>query len=118
MLRLSMSKNLKNIIKYLLPAIFISYMVGISFFMHTHIINGVTIVHSHPFDNDLEHSHNKSEFELINGFNTTSFIDNIIAEVLQNPFLNLIAIFSEAMNSDHYHVEELQCISLRAPPPA
>lgn len=38
-----------NIMKWFLPVLFISYMAGITLFTHSHVVNGVTIVHSHPF---------------------------------------------------------------------
>ena len=34
---------------------FISYMAGITLFTHSHVVNGVTIVHSHPFKKGSEH---------------------------------------------------------------
>ena len=36
--------------KWFLPVLFISYMAGITLFTHSHVVNGVTIVHSHPFE--------------------------------------------------------------------
>jgi hypothetical protein len=43
--------------KWFLPVLFISYMAGITLFTHSHVVNGVTIVHSHPFKKGGEHSH-------------------------------------------------------------
>ena len=42
--------------KWFLPVLFISYMAGITLFTHSHVVNGVTIVHSHPFKKGGEHS--------------------------------------------------------------
>jgi len=36
----------------LLLILFLGYYSSITFFTHIHIINGVTIVHSHPFNSD------------------------------------------------------------------
>jgi len=36
----------------LLLILFLGYYSSITFFTHSHIINGVTIVHSHPFNTD------------------------------------------------------------------
>lgn len=44
---------------------FIAYIGSITFFTHSHIVNGVTIVHSHPFKGDADHEHTTAEFELI-----------------------------------------------------
>lgn len=49
-------RRLRNIfIHCFLPLLFIWYISGISLFPHTHIVDGVTIVHSHP-NPDAEHN--------------------------------------------------------------
>lgn len=50
-------------VRLFLPLLFIFYAGSISLFPHTHIINGTTIVHSHPFAGD--HSHQAQEAECI-----------------------------------------------------
>ncbi|MDR2473242.1 MAG: hypothetical protein LBD53_06715 [Tannerella sp.] len=49
---------------------FAAYYSGISFFRHTHVINGVTIVHSHPYKKSAEkkpeHRHDEAQIQLIN----------------------------------------------------
>lgn len=52
-----------KVIQLLLPMLFLAYIGSISLFPHTHIINGTTIVHSHPFSG--EHSHQAGEAECI-----------------------------------------------------
>lgn len=80
----------KAFLKIIFPVIFISYACCISFFFHTHIVNGVTIVHSHPFstdDNgDTGHEHTGVQFELIQTL-SVFFIAGLIAFSL---FLKLI----------------------------
>jgi len=39
-------------LRYFLLFLFIGYFGSITLFFHSHIINGVTIVHSHPFNSD------------------------------------------------------------------
>ncbi|OUN69018.1 hypothetical protein B5G10_12025 [Barnesiella sp. An55] len=51
--------------RFFLPILFISYIGCISLFTHTHVVNGVTIVHSHPYKSDAHHSHTATEFQLI-----------------------------------------------------
>ena len=41
--------KLRNIMKCFLPLLFIAYLGGITLFTHSHVVNGVIIVHSHPF---------------------------------------------------------------------
>jgi len=41
-----------KLLSVLLLILFLGYYSSITFFTHIHIINGVTIVHSHPFNSD------------------------------------------------------------------
>ncbi len=47
---------LKFPISILLIAIFGWYYASVSIFLHTHIVNGVAVSHSHPYANDNPHS--------------------------------------------------------------
>lgn len=60
-----MKQGYLKIMRWFLPVLFISYMAGITLFTHSHVVNGVTIVHSHPFKKDSPHSHTTVEFQLI-----------------------------------------------------
>ena len=51
-------------VKLILPVFFIAYILNVSLFLHTHIVNGVTIVHSHPWS-DANHHHSSAQFQLI-----------------------------------------------------
>lgn len=44
-----MTDNLRKYLHYFLPAIFIPYLGCIVAFTHVHVIDGVTLVHSHPY---------------------------------------------------------------------
>lgn len=76
------NNKLKQIIKIILPIIFIGYACSITFFTHTHIINGVTIVHSHPYAKDQNgnpsHEHTGAEIQLIHTL-STFFVAGAIA---------------------------------------
>lgn len=61
----TVSRTLRHIIQIFLPLLFAGYVTGISLFTHTHVVNGVTIRHSHPFDRGTEHSHSSAEFQLL-----------------------------------------------------
>ncbi|HEY3391028.1 MAG TPA: hypothetical protein VGK38_15725 [Prolixibacteraceae bacterium] len=47
--------------RLLLLFLFLGYYGSITFFTHSHIINGVTIVHSHPFNSDRGGSPSNSQ---------------------------------------------------------
>jgi len=73
----------KKLTGYFLLILFLGYFGSITFFPHTHIVDGVTIVHSHPFrsqpgDVPVNHNHSKDGFLLI------QFISNFITVA---PFL-------------------------------
>lgn len=63
-----MWKLLKNELKRIaalgLPLIFTIYLGGVSLFTHVHIVNGSTIVHSHP-NNAPGHAHTDGEFNVL-----------------------------------------------------
>ncbi len=46
---MGVGERMVKYIKWLLPVIFIAYYSSITLFIHVHIENGTTIVHSHPF---------------------------------------------------------------------
>lgn len=54
----------KSILPLLLLVLFAVYQFGISAFTHAHYVNGVMIVHSHPFK-DGHHKHTKSQLVVI-----------------------------------------------------
>ena len=57
-------RTLRTYLASLLLAIFSCYLSGISLFSHVHIVNGVSIVHSH-FGGGAEHNHSDSQFAVI-----------------------------------------------------
>jgi len=67
---------MKQIIKYLLIILFIGYYSSISFFVHTHIVEGKNITHSHPYipfksNKTPEYNHTTNElllFQVLSNF--------------------------------------------------
>lgn len=80
----------RNIIKFFLPVLFISYMAGITLFTHSHVVNGVTIVHSHPFKKGTEHNHTTVEFQLLHLLNQVLVTDSVY---LLFPFYHYYVFF-------------------------
>ncbi len=84
------NKNIKEALKITLPVIFIAYFCSITFFTHSHDINGVTIVHSHPFKADANgnpnHEHTGNELQLIDALSTFYVENAIILAVLLHLF--------------------------------
>ena len=105
-----------NILKWFLPVLFISYMAGITLFTHSHVVNGVTIVHSHPFKKGSEHSHTTVEFQLIHLLNHVLTTDNGLLPVFTAAVLSLLCILIARPQSTRYCRPCPGIISLRAPP--
>ena len=78
--------------KWFLPVLFISYMAGITLFTHSHVVNGVTIVHSHPFKKGGEHSHTTVEFQLIHILDHTLVTDNGLTPLFFSPLRSVCGI--------------------------
>jgi hypothetical protein len=58
----------KSIISICLLALFISYLTNITFFVHTHIVNGQVITHSHPYcgtSDNPDHGHSAAQIHAI-----------------------------------------------------
>ncbi len=85
-------------IKYfevLLLIIFIGYYSGVTMFYHTHVINGVTVVHSHPFMNlgnssghPIKHTHSQNSLGFIQF--VTHFVSTIVSGYF---FIKLYLLF-------------------------
>ncbi len=77
-MRLVLLKQLnKKVMGYFLLILFMGYFSSITFFSHTHIVDGVVIVHSHPYkakSGNVPFNHNHSK----NGFILILFISNFI----------------------------------------
>lgn len=59
----------------MLPIFFIVYYGSVSLFMHVHIENGVTIVHSHPFKKTDGGVHQHASFAEIQLFHLLTAVD-------------------------------------------
>lgn len=59
-----LKNELRRLSAYCLPVIFLIYLGSVSLFTHSHIVNGSTIVHSHP-GNAPDHSHTEGEFNIL-----------------------------------------------------
>lgn len=108
-----------DISKYLLLILFLGFFGSITFFSHAHIVDGVTIVHSHPYKSDNKgnplHSHSDKGYitiQLLSCF--------IISSILIYYIFGALApvIFKLAAKPGEGHTNNLKqyFYSLRAPP--
>lgn len=107
--------------KYFLLILFVGYCASITLFTHTHIVNGVTIVHSHPYNpfsnnKPVNHQHSEQEFILIH------LLSHFLAIVL---FISVsIEIYNKVLRKhkikenkeDYINIFFLSSNNLRAPP--
>ncbi|MDF9830007.1 hypothetical protein [Parabacteroides sp. PF5-6] len=112
-----MSQKCKQIVGSILLLIFTAYYVNINFFQHSHIINGVTIVHSHIHNNTHTQTgtHNSSELTLISLLSSFDSSQAFIWLVGMGIFLLLkairpVIIAEKAVSASPFSY------SLRAPP--
>jgi len=77
--------------KIFFPVLFIWYAGSVSLFIHSHVINGVTIIHSHPFEKDSKapvHHHGKaSEVQFIHSLSHIQIAHSLLFIVLFGLFL-------------------------------
>ena len=59
-----MNLRKRQLLGFLFFFLFAIYWCGITCFTHSHVENGVVIVHSHPFT-DAHHTHTGSQYETI-----------------------------------------------------
>ena len=110
-----MSMKKRQVIGVLFFFLFAAYWCGITCFPHSHVENGVVIVHSHPFE-DENHTHTDIQYETI--FYLTHFFsiecstfhfDGLIRyALLLTPFF--------IWHCPTVHLAQQQVRSLRAPP--
>jgi len=66
--------KIKRIVSFLLVALFASYYVSTTFFIHTHIDeSGKLFAHSHPYSSE-SHTHSTSALLLINNLTYLLFV--------------------------------------------
>ena len=112
--------RLRKYLRILLPALFIAYLGCIIAFTHVHIVNGVTIVHSHPYhktdDGRPDHEHGYAEFQLLHQLSTIQISGAAFAQVLIAAFLATFCVLSTCpVYPDHLR-PVLGKVSLRSPP--
>jgi hypothetical protein len=107
--------------RYFLLLLFLGYYGSITFFTHTHIVNGVAIVHSHPYnpfskDKPVNHQHSENEFILIyflSHFLTTVSVLAFTIDVYKTVFRKFIL----KNNDENFSNLPFLCSNgLRAPP--
>lgn len=112
-----MKARLQTYLRWILPVIFILYLGEIVSFTHVHIVNGVTIVHSHPFqDQDGQHKHSLQELQLFHSLSTIIVEDGAVAVLSLFDFIPSFLQEIETQVSDFLRKICFISYHLRAPP--
>jgi len=106
--------------KWFLLVLFASYVTGILFFTHTHVINRITYIHSHPFKTDgkAQHTHTENQLFLLAHFYHTPITSDIIPNfdlsgLSKSSFINYTILYEGL-----HPVKNQTPTLLRAPPAA
>jgi hypothetical protein len=112
-------KRVKKLLGYFLLVLFLGYYGSITFFYHSHIILGDTIVHSHPYksgNNGIPlHSHTEKGYitiQLLSFLPISSFLIIYAFRINAPVIYELITLTSEGAENKSLHY----FYSLRAPP--
>lgn len=114
------SSRLNNILRILLLMLFVSYTCSITFFAHTHIVNGVTIVHSHPYKKNSngtpDHEHTGTEIQLIKTLSAYSTTLLIVLSIVLGIFLTKCSIIPQKIYTFIFQKFVQGRSTLRPPP--
>lgn len=111
-------KVLIQLLKWVLPLLFITFINGKSLFIHSHLEKGILVVHSHPFDKNEASTHEHTTKELIaiefhtHGYSTT----NIVPFVDIKSPLKYINCHNYTNEETTHFTEKATSNLLRAPP--
>lgn len=93
--------------------LFIIYQTSVTAFAHVHYINGVSIIHSHPFNGS--HSHSKASLAVV-GQLSTFFYPEVNGYENHHPMRALLAVLEAEPTTPTAKGEIVRVLSLRAPP--
>ena len=107
-------------LKVVLPILFIGYLACIVSFTHVHIVNGVTIVHSHPYNKKTnppsEHQHTGQQLQLYQQFSSIQAEGDIYCSIQLTPtYVNETILLFPSVNN-MFILSPTDAFNLRAPP--
>ena len=113
---MQIDRRLRKLLKFFFPLLFIAYAGGSILFTHTHVVDGVVIVHSHP--GKTGHSHSSSGLATI--FSLTHFAssDSIAPLYRLTPFLVLLGALWVPSRQRRTATDGCKANGWRAPPAA
>lgn len=111
---------LRPFLRVLLPILFISYMGSVISFTHVHIVDGVTIVHSHPHKTDDQqsagHTHTLAQFQLLHQLYTILSLGKLLLATGLTAFWFLCRRLFYCLANSIPQLPAWGVLRLRAPP--
>lgn len=113
-----MKRKSSNPVKWFCLTLFTIYVSGMSLFTHTHIINNIRYVHSHPFDygEQTQHAHTENALRLLDQIFRTSITPDIIPELVISGDINPVTLFFPDFYQATHLIPSAAPLQLRAPP--
>ncbi len=107
-------------LKVVLPILFIGYLACIISFTHVHIVNGVTIVHSHPYNKQTNppsnHQHTGQQLQFYQQFSSIQAEGDIYCSIQLTPtYVNETILLFPSVNN-MFILSPTDAFNLRAPP--
>lgn len=113
-------EKIRSYLRILLPALFIGYLSCLVAFTHVHIVNGVTIVHSHPYQTNDEgipnHVHGYAEFQLLHQLSVLQVLGSSLIVALLAVFYSYFHKLTIVPVYPDYIIPFRGKRTLRAPP--
>lgn len=110
----------RKYISIALPVLFIAYLGCLIAFTHVHIVNGVTIVHSHPYhkndDGTPKEEHSFAEFQLLYQLSTIQINSAAFTQILIVALITGFCFITNRPVYPDYLRSVCRKVSLRAPP--
>lgn len=88
-------------------------------FTHVHVVNGVTVVHAHPYKSGNAsdyHHHSLSELQLFHQLSVFSLEDGAVQSLIIEPFIPLFLCYIHTELPTKAKNADVQPFYLRAPP--
>lgn len=109
-----------RVTRWAILVLFVSYFSGISFFTHSHVVNSVRYVHSHPYKRGEEQKkpHSQNELILLDFFYHTTITNRVVPcyDLADHSVPRIIAYIGKT--EDRVPLQRQNNTLLRAPPAA
>lgn len=116
----SVKQRIHTYTKWFLPLLFVAYYGIVTLFVHVHIEEGTTIVHSHPFhqtaDGTCHHHASASEIQLFHVLSTITVSDGAVHPLQLHFFATPLATVIDPQVYPDHLIAVTGPYLLRAPP--